>query len=808
MSKPQAKAGAGTIRIALAGNPNSGKTTIFNALTGFHQHVGNYPGVTVEKKEGRFTFDGRRIELVDLPGIYSLTAYSEEELVARRYILEEKPDVLIDVVDAANIERNLFLSTQFMELGVPMVIALNMSDVARARGIEFDVAKLSRLLGVRIVPTVGQKGEGVQDLIAAAVEVARDTDLPGPSLVNFGPDIEREIEGLLELLRRRDEPDGRYDKRWMAIKLLENDPDVAALVGENGLIEAAAASSERIRGIFGDPADIILADRRYGFISGACTEAVRLTVETRHTLSDRIDDIMIHGVLGIPVLLALMYAVFWITFTLGEPPMGWIEWGFGQLAALVSSFWPEGSQSPLRSLLVDGIIGGVGGVLVFLPNILLLFLGISLLEDTGYMARAAFIMDRMMHRIGLHGKSFIPLLIGFGCSIPAIMATRTLENRRDRLVTMLIVPLMSCGARLPIYALLIPAFFPQAWQAPVLWMIYVTGILLAIVSARLLTRTVLSGPSMPFVMELPPYRLPTLRSVVIHMWEKGKSYLRKAGTIILAASVLLWAIAAFPVKPGLAADAGNRAAAVRAEYSAGVVRVAGMLGLDAAGLQFIEASLSAEGGEMPAAGLSGLSPGEVATVKSFLAELERIENGGNDPSTPDPGAESAEGSDIPLAAAFYLENVKKPAEENLTRIQTQRQREQLEYSLAGRIGGTLEKALSPLGFDWKISTALIGAFAAKEVFVAQIAVIYAVQENEAGAVTLRENLRRDFPPLVGLCILLFCLIGTPCVATLAITRKESGSWKWAILQWTGLTAMAYVITFAVYQVGRLLGIGV
>jgi len=719
LQKQRTKTAGETIRIALAGNPNAGKSTIFNRITGFRQHVGNYPGVTVEKKEGEFSWNGCQMILTDLPGIYSLTASSEEERAARRYILDEKPDVLIDVVDASNLERNLYLATQFMELNVPMVIALNMSDVARTRGIEFDLEKLSRLLGVRIIPTVGSSGEGIRELIAAAVETGVQPEPARQSRINYGADIEKEIEGLRALLAGHEELYGNHDGRWRAIKLLENDPDISRLVSGTPLEKAAQDAADRIKSLFGDPADIILADRRYGFISGACTEAVRLTVESRHTVSDRIDDLLTHDVLGIPVLMALMYCVFWLTFTLGGPPMNWIEWGFDKLGALVSSFWPAGSHSPLRSLLVDGVIGGVGGVLVFLPNILLLFLGIALLEDTGYMARAAFVMDRLMHRIGLHGKSFIPLLIGFGCTVPAIMATRTLENRRDRLITLLIAPLISCGGRLPIYALVIPAFFPAAWQAPVLWMVYVTGILLAIVSARLLNRTVLRGPSEPFVMELPPYRIPTAKSIVTHMWEPGKSYLRKAGTSILVASVLLWAMAAFPVKKQMASDYASRKAQVE--------------------------QTAPDGAEREAA---------------------------------------------------------------LAQIELERHQEQLSYSLAGRIGRGLEYVLSPLGFDWKISTALIGAFAAKEIFVAQIAIIYAVEEDPSHQDTLRGNLHRDYSPLAGVCILLFCLIGTPCVATMVIAAKESGSWKWALLQWGGLTLMAYIVTLVVYQAGSLFGLGV
>lgn len=545
------------IVVALAGNPNSGKTTIFNELTGARQHVGNYPGVTVERKEGFRRHGDIELQIVDLPGTYSLTAYSEEELVARNFIIDEKPDIVVDIVDTSNLERNLYLAVQLMELGVPLVLAFNMSDMAKARGYEFDIEKLSRFFGARIVQTVGHRGVGIKELLDAitltATEGVPKVSILGPHhqvpVMNYGREIEEEVARIESLIKTNGSVTGKYDARWLAVKLLENDKDLRARVVSPELNDLIEKSASHIEKMLGEHPETAIAGRRYGFISGACQEAVRSTIEIRQILSDRIDSIVTNRVLGIPVFLGLMYLVFHLTFTLGDPPMGWIEGFFGWLGEAVEGWWPDGSESLLKSLLLDGIIGGVGGVIVFLPNILLLFLAIAILEDSGYMARAAFIMDRLMHKIGLHGKSFIPMLIGFGCSVPAIMATRTLENRRDRLRTMLVTPLMSCGARLPIYALIIPAFFPQAWHAPTLWIIYVIGILLAVVSAKFLRSTLLKGESVPFVMELPPYRMPTLKGVLIHMWERGWLYLKKAGTIILGISILLWAMTTFPGLP-------------------------------------------------------------------------------------------------------------------------------------------------------------------------------------------------------------------------------------------------------------------
>jgi len=710
------------IVVALAGNPNSGKTTIFNNLTGSRQHVGNYPGVTVERKEGNIRYDGHEIVFVDLPGTYSLTAYSAEELVARNFIVDEKPDVVVDIIDSSNLERNLYLTVQLMETGAPLVLAFNMSDEARTRGYEFDLDRFSRFFNAPVVRTVGHKGEGMDELMKQIVTVALQEKEPRdtPS-VNYGEELEEEIGKMIRLLDEEPLLAEKYGARWLSVKLLENDRDVLKKVSSDAVRAQLAKSSSHVEGILGEGPETIIASSRYGFISGACQEAVHSTVEVLHTISDRIDTFITNRVLGIPIFLGLMYLVFYLTFTLGDPPMGWIEGLFGWLGGKIGALWPEGSESLLRSLIVDGIIGGVGGVIVFLPNILLLFFAIAILEDSGYMARAAFIMDKLMHRIGLHGKSFIPMLIGFGCSVPAIMATRMLENRRDRLVTMLVVPLMSCGARLPIYALIIPAFFPQAWNAPMLWIIYVIGILLAVLSAKALRSTIFKGESVPFVMELPPYRLPTLRGVLTHMWQRGWLYLKKAGTVILGISILLWALTAFPGLPQEQAERFEK---------------------------------------------------EKQTVEATVTDEEK-------------------------------------KKEKIISIENMMTEASLKGSIAGRIGHALEPVLKPMGFDWKIGTALIGAFAAKEVFVAQLGIVYSVgkEANEESS-ELRDQLRANYTPLVAFCIMLFCLVSAPCMATIAVTRRESNSWKWALFQLAGLTVMAWILTVIVFQAGRLLGIGI
>ncbi len=696
---------SGSIRIALAGNPNSGKTSLFNALTGARQHVGNYPGITVEQRWGHYKSDGRRVDVVDLPGTYSLTSFSPEERIARDELLSGNHDVVVVVADSTALRRSLMLLVQIMQLGATPVLCLNMSDEAFASGQRLDRKRLELELGFPVVETVGHKGKGRDDLIAAvfrAVETSNRQKQPV-----LGNDLDAAIEKLSKYI---DTDESLHSARaWIATRLLVGDTrlitELNTGIGEKDLARAAAIARE-LSDDNNQDIDLLVTERYFTFVDSLLEKVIKSERRAdARSRSKAIDRVLANPTLGLPVFGFIMFAIFWVTFTVGEIPMGWIESGQGLLSDWVSGFWPDQSDSALRSLLIDGVIAGVGGVIVFLPNIVLLFLGLALLEDSGYMARAAYLMDRVMHRFGLHGKSFVPMMTGFGCSIPGIMATRTLENERDRLTTMLVLPLMSCGARLPIWMLLIPAFFAPAWRAPALWGIYSIGILLAFVLALSLRKTVLSGEDAPFVMELPPYRMPTGRALLKKMTERAWIYLRKAGTVILAVSIVLWVMSSYPKKDSYDVDAQI-----------------------------------AQGIEMT---------------------VEQIEQ--------------ARGS------------------------------EDLRYSIAGRVGVAMEPIIAPMGFDWKLGTSMIGAFAAKEVFVANLGIVYSMGETTEDSDDLRDKLARDYTPLVGFSLMLFLLIATPCIATFAVTRRESGSWRWAFLQLGGLTLVAFLISTTVYQVGRLFG---
>ena len=712
-------------RVALAGNPNCGKTSLFNALTGARQHVANYPGVTVERRTGNCALEGLRAEVVDLPGTYSLSSFSPEEKVAEDELMGG-PAVVVVVADSTQLQRNLVLLAQIMQTGANPVLCLNMSDEARAAGQTLDLPLMERLLGFPVVETVGHRGHGIAEL-KQAIRRAAQTPVVRHKIV-LGEELESALGSIRKVLPASSARTLSDD--WTATRLLLDDREhtrrVAALPGGDVALAEARRQRTRLESLTRRDIAVFVSERYFGFVDGLLREVrtVAPRIDSRD-LSDRIDSVVVHRWLGFPIFALVMFAIFWLTFAVGQYPMEWIQAGAKGLGDTVSTLWPVGSQSILRSLLVDGMIGGVGGVIVFLPNILLLFLGLAFLEDTGYMARAAYLTDRLMHRFGLHGKSFIPMMSGFGCSVPGIMATRTLENERDRLVTMLVLPLMSCGARLPIWMLLIPAFFPPVWCAPILWLVYASGILLALVLALVLRKTLMKGDDAPFVMELPPYRLPTLRSVAIKMMGRAGLYLRKAGTTILVISILLWVATSFP-KP-----TSHR---VDGQIAAGQVLVA-------------------ERGDSPRA----THPGSAARVLS-----------------PD-------------------------------EVAGRRATEDLEFSAAGRIGRALEPAFSPLGFDWKIVTAMIGAFAAKEVFVAQMGIVYSIVDAKAGTQGLRAALARDYTPLTELSLIIFLLVGTPCMATFAITRRESGRWRWAALQFGGLTAIAYLLSLAVFQLGRLLG---
>lgn len=541
------------INVALVGNPNCGKTSLFNFVSGAHERVGNYSGVTVDAKEGHAEYHGYTFNLVDLPGTYSLSAYSPEELYVRKQIIEKTPDVVINVIDTSNLERNLYLTTQLIDMHLRMVCALNMFDETEERGDNVDYNKLSSLFGVPMVPTVFTSGRGVEELFRAVIDLYEANEDEAPHYrhihINHGHEIEDGIAGIQHYLKTDANLRQRYSTRYLAIKLLENDRDAEAYIAT--LPAAAAIMAERdkaagrVKEETGEDCETAIMDAKYGFIHGALQEAEYATGQKKDTYQTThlLDRIITNKYLGFPIFIALIWLMFEVTFSVGQYPMDWIEAGVGWVGHMVSATLPDG---PLKDMLADGVIGGVGAVIVFLPQILILYAFISFMEDSGYMARAAFIMDKLMHKMGLHGKSFIPLIMGFGCNVPAVMATRTIESRRSRLVTMLILPLMSCSARLPIYIMIIGTFFSAQYRSTVMISLYLIGILMAVVMSRLFTTFVVRGEDTPFVMELPPYRFPTWKAIGRHTWEKGKQYLKKMGGIILVASIIVWALGYFP----------------------------------------------------------------------------------------------------------------------------------------------------------------------------------------------------------------------------------------------------------------------
>ena len=712
-------------RIVLAGNPNCGKTTIFNCLTGARQHVGNYPGVTVESKTGGFMLGEDEIELIDIPGIYSLSSSSPEEGVAFVELTRPGIDLIINVIDSSIPQRSLYLSTQLAELHIPMLLVFNMSDEAKKKGLKFNIPKLQAYFGCSIVQTVGSRGNGIDKLKNALAESLlhlEDHDVPK---LTYGADVDDAIREIVQWIEPAMTDRVRHiPARFFAIKLLEKDTCVLRLPEFQGLDAIIDAQIAHLYARHAIKAETFMADCRYAMISGACRDSISFTQERRREISDKIDAVVTNQWVGLPLFLVVMYLMFWFTFTCAAPMTAGIEWLFAWIQSLIERFWSPDVLPVLRNLTIDGVIHGVGGVVVFLPNILFLFLAIAFLEDTGYMARAAFVMDGVMRKFDLQGKSFVPLVLGFGCNVPAIMATRSIESERDRKTTIMVLPLMSCGARLPIYVLLVPAFFALKYQAFVMFLIYAIGVVFAMLAARLLKSTLFRGDGEVYLMELPPYRVPTVKSILLHMWDRGVMYLKKAGTIILGVSVLLFIANNFPEKTEFDADYGAQIMAVAAD--------------------------------------SAMSPTEQA------AAVRRIEN--------------------------------------------LRRAEAAEYTISGRIGKFLEPAFKPIGFDWRVTTAAIGALAAKEVFVSQLGILFAEGEVAEDAPedeqeSLRQQLRRAYTPLQGFCMMLFCLLSIPCLATLAIIRKELNSWKWMFFEAAGLFALAYGTTFVVYQLGLLLKIG-
>ncbi len=558
------------ISIALAGNPNSGKTTIFNNITGTRQKVGNWPGVTVEKKEGTVHRHGHELKIVDLPGTYSLTPFSIEEIIARDYVLEESPDLVIDIIDASNLERSLYLATQLRELDCKVLFVLNMADLARERGIKIDDRKLSELLDLPVVFTVGNRSEGIDTLLREAIALAEaPAKVHQRRRVKYSKDIEQAIFVLEEFLKERIPGPLPYNVRWTAIKLLEDDQVVRDRIAQaagdrrEDLLKEVEAQRAVLRDRYDDDPEIVMTDERYGFIAGIVKEVVTTSTRRRVDISRSIDLVLTNRFFGFPIFIFFIWAMFQLTFDLGAYPMAWIESGVSLLSRGMGALLSDGL---FKDFLINGVIAGVGSVIVFLPNILILFFCIAIFEDTGYMARAAFLMDKIMHLIGLHGKSFIPMLMGFGCNVPAVVAARTLENEKDRILTILITPFMSCSAKLPVYIVLAGTFFgPRA--GTVIFAIYLVGIIMAIATGRLFRSTLLKGVDAPFVMELPPYRVPMLKSLLIHMWERSKMFLRKMGGVILIGSILVWALSAFPRQPASVDRFEGEAAGIEQEYA-------------------------------------------------------------------------------------------------------------------------------------------------------------------------------------------------------------------------------------------------
>ncbi|MBN2323791.1 MAG: ferrous iron transport protein B [Spirochaetes bacterium] len=725
------------IVVAIGGNPNSGKTTIFNELTGSRQKVGNWGGVTVEKIEGTVNYNGYHIVFVDLPGTYSLTAYSIEEIIARNFIVEERPDVVVDIIDSGNLERNLYLAVQMIELGGDFIFVLNMADMAKKQGLLIDADKLGSFLGGPVLFTVGNRGIGVKAILDGVIDVYEQRATKTRTIqVPYGNEIEEEISTIQAKVEADSTLVGAYPPRWLGVKLLENDSDVQGKIRRNSEVQEAiaeqvAVSRKHLRDIFDEEAENIIADQRYGFISGLLQESVSLGTRTKQDLSQKIDKVLTNRLLGIPLLVLFIWIMFQVTFNVGSFPMRWIDTGVGLLSGAVSFLLPDGI---FKSLIVDGIIGGVGGVAIFLPNILLLFFMISIFEDTGYMARAAFVMDRVMHLIGLHGKSFISMIMGFGCNVPAIMATRTLENEKDRVLTILINPLMSCSARLPVYVLIAGTFFGKR-AGNVIFSLYALGVVLAIIVGRLFRKTLFRGESEPFVMELPPYRIPTLKSVVIHMWERAVLFLRKMGTVILVGSVVIWFFSSFPVNRAYRTEFERKKAAVEERY------------------------------------------------EGSIDSLRRSASGDSEISA-------------------ELTALIKERDEALLDLAGEKKQQDVYYSFIGRMGRSIEPFFRPLGFSWREGVALITGFVAKEVVVSTLGVLYAGggEEDELGF-AVRE--RSGLTPLTAFAFLVFVLIYTPCLATLAAVRQETGSWRWTLFSVGYQITLAWLMAFAVVKVGAL-----
>ena len=717
-----------TINIALVGNPNSGKTTLFNYISGSKERVGNYSGVTVEIKKATFKARGYTFNFYDLPGTYSLTAYSKEEMFVREFIYEQTPDIVINVLDATNLERNLFLTTQLIDMDLRIVAALNMFDELEKKQMVFKHEVLSKLLGIPFVPTISSKGIGLDMLIDKVIEIFEGREINTRHIhINYGKDLEESIKNIREKIRENKPITDKISSRFIAIKLLEKDKQIIDLLvlypNFDDIQQTTLHEIKKIEALLNEDSETAITDAKYSFISGALKETFHDPNREKKTRSEKIDNILTHKHLAFPLFSVILFIMFYATFKLGAYPMDWIDKGVLALGNLISTMMTD---SMLKDFLINGIISGTGSVLVFLPNILILFFFISILEGTGYMARTVFIMDKIMHRFGLHGRSFIPLIMGFGCNVPAILATRTMRNRGDRILTMLIIPFMSCSARLPVYILIISAFF-EKYQVLYLLGLYLTGIIFAFLTAQILNKTVFNNKETPFVMELPTYRLPTLRNIVYQMWDKTQHYLKKIASIVLIGVIIVWALEYFPRETN-----------------------------------------------------------QTATLKNDIFEVQ-------------------ENVDISSEAKV----------EYISVIEQQIESDRLVNSYLGRLGRVIEPVMQPLGFDWKMSVALLAGLPAKEIVISTMGVLYQTNNDES-TVNLQNKLKNEvhetgnrngqkvFTGPVPLAFLVFILIYFPCIGVVATIKNESGSWKWALFSILYTTTLAWVAAFLVNTIGNLI----
>jgi ferrous iron transport protein B len=717
-----------TINIALVGNPNCGKTTLFNFISGSKEKVGNYGGVTVDIHKATFKTKGYTFNFFDLPGTYSLTAYTKEEIFVRKFIYEQMPDIVINVLDSTNLERSLFLTTQLIDMDLRTIIALNMFDELEKNKLTLDKDELAKLVGIPIIPTVSSKGQGITDLIDKVIEVFEGKDTISRHIhINYGKDLEKSLKIIREKVREDKPITDKLSSRFLSIKLVEKDKHVHDLLSNYTNFEDIKQTTDKeirkIELLENDDSETVITNAKYSFVTGALKETYLNPIKEKKTRSEKIDSLLTNRYFGLPIFTALLFFMFWTTFTLGAFPMEWIDLGISALGNFVGGLIPEGM---LNDLLVNGVINGAGSVLIFLPNILILFFFISVLEGSGYMARAAFIMDNIMHRFGLHGRSFIPMIMGFGCNVPAILATRSMRNRGDRILTMIIIPFMSCSARLPVYILIISAFF-QKNQALILIGLYAAGIVFAFLTAQILNKTVFKNKETPFVMELPTYRLPTFRNVVYHMWDKTQHYLKKIGTIILLGVVIIWALEYFPR--------------------------------------------------------------ETESTNDFEKKIELVEQNNT------------------------LEASEKQAQ--IDKLEYALESDRLVNSYIGRIGIFIEPVMRPLGFDWKMTIALVAGLPAKEIVVSTMGVLYQ-SPNDESSVNLQEKLQDEkyetgkkvgqkvFSTPAALAFLIFILIYFPCIGVVATIKNESGSWKWAAFSVIYTTSLAWIAAFVVYNIGNLI----